>query len=100
MGLCREKMYKSIEKNGLNHEETIIASKELDKDVLNEMLKDPKVENLYLKQVIKAKDYQIRDMQRRIMELTEIAQMKYEAGASALNSVKLVVNIANKEIKA
>ncbi len=93
----RDNLYKSIDKNGINHKETISASEELDKQVLQEILKDPKVENVYLKQVIKGQDYQIRNLQRRILELSEIAQMKYESGIPARESISLVVNIAKEE---
>ena len=48
-------MYHCIDNLGLNAKETIAASEELDQEVLAEMLKDPIVENIYLKQVVKAK---------------------------------------------
>ncbi len=55
---------------------------------LEEMLRqDPKIENNYLKKVIKAKDIQISRLQdevalreQRIRELVEIAVMYYEEG--------------------
>ena len=104
MEMCREKMYTSIDKNGLNHEETIAASEELDQEVFKEMLKDPVVENLYLKQVVKAKEYRIakleeiirnlRRMNRRINDLAEVAVMLNEAGVPAKASVKLSVYIS------
>ncbi len=55
---------------------------------LEEMLsQDPKIENNYLKKVIKAKDIQISRLQdevalreQRIRELVEIAVMYYEEG--------------------
>ena len=104
MEMCREKMYTSIDKNGLNHEETIAASEELDQEVFKEMLKDPVVENLYLKQVVKAKEYRIakleeiirnlRRMNRRINDLAEVAVMLNETGVPAEDSVKLSVHIS------
>lgn len=103
MEMCREKMYTSIDKNGLNHKETIAASEELDQEVFKEMLKDPVVENLYLKQVVKAKEYRIakleeiirnlRRMNRRINDLAEVAVMLNETGIPAKDSVKLSVYI-------
>lgn len=93
----KDKLYEAIDKNGLNHKDTIAASDELNREVLKEMLKDPKTENIYLKQVIKAKDYTIEKLNRRIQELTQIAQMNYEAGATANDSIKLVVTIAANE---
>lgn len=93
----KDKLYEAINKNGLNHKDTIAASQELDQQVLKEMLKDPKTENIYLKQVIKAKDSAIEKLNRRIQELTELAQMRYEAGTPANDSIKLVVSIATSE---
>lgn len=93
----KDKLYEAIKKNGLNHKDTIAASQELDQQVLKEMLKDPKTENIYLKQVIKAKDSAIEKLNRRIQELTELAQMRYEVGESANDSIKLVVSIATSE---
>ena len=93
----KDKLYEAINKNGLNHKDTIAASQELDQEVLKEMLKDPKTENIYLKQVIKAKDSAIEKLNRRIQELTELAQMRYEVGESANDSIKLVVSIATSE---
>lgn len=100
----RDKMYSCIDNLGLNHADTIAASEELDKEVLEEMLKDPVVENIYLKQVIKAKDYRIakleeiirnlRRMNRRINDLAEVAVMLNETGVPAEDSVKLSVHIS------
>ena len=105
--MCREKMYTSIDENGLNHEDTIAASQELDQEVLEEMLKDPIVENIYLKQVIKAKDYRIEHLEniikdfsrreRRVKDLAEVAAMKHEAGLKAKDAITLVVTIAASE---
>lgn len=95
---CRERMYASINKNGLNHPDTIAISQELDKEILEQMLKDPKVENIYLKQVIKAKDCKIAELEetikslrsyRRIKDLAEVAVMLNEVGMPAQESVKL-----------
>lgn len=93
----KDKLYEAINKNGLNHKETIAASEEINQEVIKEMLKDPKTENIYLKQVIKAKDSAIEKLNRRIQELTELAQMRYETGESANDSIKLVVRIAMNE---
>ena len=93
----KNKLYEAIEKNGLNHKKTIAISQELEQELLKEMLKDPRTENIYLKQVIKAKDSAIEKLNRRIQELTELAQMIYETGASANDSIKLVVTIASSE---
>ena len=100
----RSKMYACINEKGLNHADTIAASEELDKEVFKEMLKDPVVENIYLKQVIKAKDYRIaklediirklRKMNRRINDLAEVAVMLNETGVPAEDSVKLSVHIS------
>lgn len=93
----KDKLYEAINRNGLNHKETIEASEEINQEVIKEMLKDPKTENIYLKQVIKAKDSAIEKLNRRIQELTELAQMRYETGESANDSIKLVVSIATSE---
>lgn len=93
----KDKLYEAINRNGLNHKETIAASEEINQEVIKEMLKDPKTENIYLKQVIKAKDSAIEKLNRRIQELTELAQMRYEVGESANDSIKLVVRIATSE---
>lgn len=100
----KDKMYKYINEKGLNHADTIAASEELDKEVFKEMLKDPVVENIYLKQVVKAKDYRIakleeiirnlRRMNRRINDLAEVAVMLNETGLPARDSVKLSVHIS------
>ena len=99
----KDKMYYCIDNLGLNAKETIEASEELDKEVLKEILKDPVVENIYLKQVVKAKDYRIaklediirklRKMNRRINDLAELAAMLNETGMPAKESVKLSVYI-------
>ena len=93
----KDKLYEAINKNGLNHKDTIAASEEINQEVIKEMLKDPKTENIYLKQVIKAKDSAIEKLNRRIQELTELTQMRYETGESANDSIKLVVRIATSE---
>ena len=100
----KDKMYYYIDNLGLNAKETIEASEELDKEVLKEILKDPVVENIYLKQVVKAKEYRIakleeiirnlRRMNRRINDLAEVAVMLNETGVPAEDSVKLSVHIS------
>ncbi|WP_261783244.1 glucose-1-phosphatase, partial [Clostridium botulinum] len=68
---------------------------------LEEMLRqDPKIENNYLKKVIKAKDIQISNLQneksvlsRRIQDLIDLAVMNVEAGLtiqSALKKMKIL----------
>lgn len=98
----RDKMYSCIDNLGLNHADTIAASEELDKEVLEEMLKDPVVENIYLKQVVKAKEYRIAKLEeiirnlrrnRRVNDLAEVAVMLNETGIPAKDSVKLSVYI-------
>ena len=95
-------MYYCIDNLGLNAKETIAASEELDKEVLAEMLKDPKIENIYLKQIVKAKDYRIAKLEniirglranRRVNDLAEVAVMLNETGIQAKDSVKLSVYI-------
>ena len=99
----RSKMYYCIDNLGLNEKETIEASEEVDKEVFKEMLKDPVVENIYLKQVIKAKDYRIAKLEniirnlrgnRRVNDLAEVAVMLNETGLPARDSVKLSVHIS------
>ena len=98
----KDKMYKCINEKGVNHADTIAASEELDKEVLAEMLKDPKIENIYLKQIVKAKDYRIAKLEniirglranRRVNDLAELAAMLNETGMPAKESVKLSVYI-------
>lgn len=98
----RDKMYYFINEKGLNAKETIAASEELDQEVFKEMLKDPKIENIYLKQVIKAKDYRIAKLEniirnlrgtRRVNDLAELAVMLNETGVPAQDSVRLSVYI-------
>ena len=102
----KDKMYYCIDNLGLNAKETIEASEELDKEVLKEMLKDPVVENIYLKQVVKAKEYRIAKLEeiirnlrrnRRINDLAEIATMGVEIGLKAKESIGLVLNIASND---
>lgn len=98
----RDKMYSCINEKGLNHADTIAASEELDKEVFKEMLKDPVIENIYLKQVVKAKDYRIAKLEeiirnlrgtRRVNDLAELAVMLNETGVPAQDSVRLSVYI-------
>ena len=101
MTKCR--LYAVIDERGISSKEALIASEELDKEILEEMLKDPKIENIYLKQIVKAKDYRIakleeiirnlRRMNRRINDLAEVAVMLNETGIPAKDSVKLSVYI-------
>ena len=95
-------MYYFINEKGLNAKETIAASEELDQEVFKEMLKDPKIENIYLKQVVKAKEYRIEKLEeiirnlrgaRRVNDLAEVAVMLNETGVPAKESVRLSVYI-------
>lgn len=95
-------MYYFINEKGLNAKETIAASEELDQEVFKEMLKDPKIENIYLKQVVKAKEYRIEKLEeiirnlrgaRMVNDLAELAAMLNETGMPAKESVKLSVYI-------
>lgn len=102
MTKCR--LYAVIDERGISIKEALIASEELDKEILEEMLKDPKVENIYLKQVIKAKECEVKNkdneiatLKRRILELSELAQMMYEVGISARKAIRNVQRMAEKE---
>ncbi|AIY81811.1 glucose-1-phosphatase [Clostridium botulinum] len=72
---------------------------------LEEMLRqDPKIENNYLKKVIKAKDIQISNLQneksvlsRRIQDLIDLAVMNVEAGLTIQSALKKMKILAMKE---
>ncbi len=72
---------------------------------LEEMLrKDPKIENNYLKKVIKAKDIQISNLQneksvlsRRIQDLIDLAVMNVEAGLTIQSALEKMKILAMKE---
>lgn len=80
-------------------------SEEMDQKVLEEMLKqDPKIENSYLKRVIKAKDIQISNLQneklvlsRRIQDLIDLAVMNVEAGLTIQSALEKMKILAMKE---
>ena len=101
----RDNMYNQINKSErLTDDSVVKASEELDQKILEEMLaQDPKIENIYLKRVIKAKDDKIRTLQnklyekQRIEDLAEIAVMKHEAGLDALGAIQLAIIEAKKE---
>lgn len=94
----REKLYKEINEKGLRHKDTVKASQELDKVVLVEMINgDSVVENIYLKQVIKAKEAIIDNLTQRIIELSEIAAMRVESGESAITAIGIVTAKAYRE---
>ncbi|MBP3930810.1 MAG: aspartyl-phosphate phosphatase Spo0E family protein [Peptostreptococcaceae bacterium] len=102
MEMHREKMYTSIGKNGLNHQDTIAASQELDEEIVKEMLKDPAVKCNYLERIIEAREAKIKRLEekirnlrrvRRINDLAELAAMLNETGMPAKESVKLSVYI-------
>lgn len=90
----REELYKSIVEKGINHKETIKASEKLDKEVFKEMIKNPVNENIYLKQVIKSKDEEIRRLNRLILDLSEVAVMRVEAGETVQEAINSVVKKA------
>ncbi|OSA97811.1 UNVERIFIED_ORG: glucose-1-phosphatase [Clostridium botulinum] len=72
---------------------------------LEEMLRqDPKIENNYLKRVIKAKDIQISNLQneklvlsRRIQDLIDLAVMNVEAGLTIQSALEKMKILAMKE---
>ena len=92
----REELYKSIMENGINHKKTIKASEKLDKEVFKEMIKNPVNENIYLKQVIKSKDEEIRRLNRLILDLSEVAVMRVEAGETVQEAINSVVKKAHE----
>ena len=106
MEMHREKMYTSIGKNGLNHQDTIAASQKLDEEIVKEMLKDPAVKCKYLERIIESREAKskrleekIRNLRRvrRINDLAELASMGVEIGLKAKESIGLVVNIASND---
>lgn len=97
MSINREMLYREINEKGIDHEDTIKVAAEVDKEILNEFIKDPVIESLYLKIQIKSKDEEIRRLQRRVIELTDIAAMQCEVGTTAITAIRNVVNIAMKE---
>ncbi|NFI95415.1 glucose-1-phosphatase [Clostridium botulinum] len=72
---------------------------------LQEMLRqDPKIENNYLKRVIKAKDIQISNLQneklvlsRRIQDLIDLAVMNVESGLTIQSVLEKMKILAMKE---
>lgn len=77
----------------------------MDQKVLEEMLRqDPKIENNYLKRVIKAKDIQISNLQneklvlsRRIQDLIDLAVMNVESGLTIQSALEKMKILAMKE---
>ena len=96
MGINKDFLYKTIEEKRLNNSDTIAASEEIDKEILMKMLKNPVNENIYLKQVIKAKDCEIKNLQSKILELSKQAQINYELGLNVKKSIEIVMTIASK----
>lgn len=104
MEMCREKMHDKINKNGLNHSDTIQASQELDEEIVREMLKDPVVKIQYLERVIEARDARIdflmstiKVLRKRlgmIENLAEVAVMKYESGLKAKEAIGITIATA------
>lgn len=107
--LSRDKMHSAIKQcSNLTDSNVVKASEDLDKKVLEEMLaQDPKIENIYLKNVIKSKDQRIRELQdklfkatekeRRMNDIIESAVMKFECGMMAINAIDLAVKQAREE---
>ena len=103
--LSRDKMHSAIKQcSNLTDSNVVKTSEDLDKKILAEMIRqDPKIENIYLKRVIKAKDETIRTLQnklyekQRIEDLAEIAVMKHEVGLDALGAIQLAIIEAKKE---
>lgn len=86
---ARDLMHKQIGKsNKLTDSDVVKASQDLDKKILEDMLKqDPKIENRYLKGVIKSKDIEISRLQnevlikeQKIRDMVELIVMQYESG--------------------
>lgn len=107
--LSRDKMHEEINQcSNLTNPNVVKASQDLDQKVLEEMLaQDPKIENIYLKNVIKSKDQRIRELQdklfkatekeRRMNDIIESAVMKFECGMMAINAIDLAVKQAREE---
>lgn len=105
----RDKMHKEINNStSLTDDSVVKASQELDQKILAEMIRqDPKIENIYLKNVIKSKDQEIRTLQKknyenevklqRINDIIESAVMRFETGMMAINSIDLAVKQAREE---
>ena len=101
---ARENMHNQINNSEkLTDSNVVKASQDLDNKILEDMLKDPVIENQYLKRLLKAKDDKIRTLQnklyekQRIEDLAEITVMKCEAGLKALSAIQLAVIQARKE---
>lgn len=101
---ARENMHNQINNSEkLTDSNVVKASQDLDNKILEDMLKDPVIENQYLKRLLKAKDDKIRTLQnklyekQRIEDLAEITVMKCEVGLKALSAIQLAVIQARKE---
>ena len=104
--MARDFTHAQIDKsNKLTDSNVVKASQDLDQKILEDMLKqDPKIENRYLKGLIKAKDIQIRDLQnelkrkeQRLIELAEIAVMYYETGLPKYRVERIIGLLKLKE---
>lgn len=104
--MARDFMHEQIDKsNKLTDYNVIKASQDLDQKILEDMLKqDPKIENRYLKGLIKAKDIQIRDLQnelqrkeQRLRDIVEIAAMYYETGLPKYRVERIIGLLKLKE---
>lgn len=95
--MVRESMYNAIDKYGVNSKEALIESQKYDEVILKQMLQDPKIEVMYLKRIIKSKDKEISSLQRRIVELSDIAACAAMNGETVKNAIASVMLIALKE---
>lgn len=103
---AREFMHKQIDKlNKLTDSNVVKASQDLDQKILEDMLKqDPKIENKYLKTVIKAKDIEISKLQnevalkeQKIKDMVEMILMQYELGIPLDRLIRIAKLKAMKE---
>lgn len=106
---ARDKMHKEMNNSSnLTDSNVVKASQDLDQKILAEMVRqDPVIENIYLKNVIKSKDEQIRTLQnellkataqeKRIKDIIEGAVMRFESGMMAINAIDLAVKQARAE---
>ncbi len=93
------------ESEKLTDSKVVKVSEEMDQKVLEEMLRqDPKIENNYLKRVIKAKDIQIANLENentilktRLKDLIELAVMNVEAGLTIKRALEILKSDVMKE---
>lgn len=104
--MARDFMHAQIDKsNKLTDSNVVKASQDLDQKILEDMLKqDPKIENKYLKTVIKAKDIEISKLQnevalkeQKIKDMVEMILMQYELGIPLDRLIRIAKLKAMKE---